>query len=73
MISIDTQFWIIRGGDEHHNYGDPFTFSVTVVKISQDEVEFRGLNGRIRLKDAKRIKEVFNALGFKKGTWERKK
>ena len=68
MISIDTQFWIIRGGDEHHNYGDPFTFSVTAVKISQDEVEFRGLNGRIRLKDAKRIKEVFNALGFKKGT-----
>ena len=73
MISVDPQFWIIRGGDEHHNYGDPFTFSVTAVKISNEEIEFRGLNGRIRLKDAKRIKEVFNALGFSKGNWERKK
>lgn len=73
MISVDPQFWIIRGGDEHHNYGDPFTFSVVAVKISSEEIEFRGLNGRIRLKDAKRIKEVFNALGFSKGTWERKK
>lgn len=41
--------------------------------ISNEEIEFRGLNGRVRLKDAKKIKEVFNALGFSKGTWERKK
>ena len=73
MISIDAQFWIIRGGDEHHNYGDPFTFSVTAVKISQDEIEFRGLSGRVRLKDAKEIKKQFELRGFTKGTWERKK
>lgn len=73
MISIDPQFWIIRGGDEHHEYGDPFTFSVTAVKISEDTIEFRGLVGKVSIKDAKKIKEVFNALGFTKGIWDRKK
>jgi len=73
MISIDPQFWIIRGGENHHEFGDPFTFSVTAVKISNDVVEFRGLNGKVSLSDAKDIKFLFEAMGFKKGTWERKK
>lgn len=73
MISIDPQFWIIRGGEDHHEYGDPFTFSVTAVKISEDEIEFRGLNGKISLADAKMIKRCFEDIGFKKGIWERKK
>jgi hypothetical protein len=73
MISTDPQFWIIRGGKNHHKYGDPFTFSVTAVKISEEEIEFRGLNGSVSLKDAKDIKRQFEAMGFKKGIWERKK
>jgi hypothetical protein len=73
MISIDPQFWIIRGGKDHFKYGDPFSFSVTAVKISEEAVEFRGLNGKISLADAKEIKKQFEAMGFKKGIWERKK
>lgn len=73
MISIDPQFWIIRGGKDHFKHGDPFSFSVTAVKISNDVVEFRGLNGKVSLSDAKDIKFLFETMGFKKGIWERKK
>ena len=73
MISIDAQFWIIRGGDEHHEFGDPFTFSVTVVKMSDTEIEFRGLNGKMSLADAKEIKKQFEDVGFKEYCRDRKK
>ena len=73
MISIDPQFWIIRGGENHHKYGDPFTFSVTVVKMSETEIEFRALNGKMSLSDGRMIKKCFEDMGFKEYCRDRKK
>jgi hypothetical protein len=73
MISLDPQIFIIRGGLDHFKYGDPYTFSVTAVKISEDTMEYRGLVGTVTMDDVREIRKAFLPFGITKAIWGRKK
>jgi hypothetical protein len=63
---------VLRAGPEAHKFGDPYTFSATIVKRG-DTVEIIGATGKIPPGGLKELKALLAAEGVTRFVWDRKK
>ena len=70
-ISIEWVTGIIRGGKDHHKFGDPYEFSCTILK-DRDTVYLKGAVGHLYTHFRSELREEFVKEGIKKVLWETK-
>lgn len=79
-ISVEPQTFTIRGGSEHHKFGDPYEYVVTAVKNGEHSIRFIGLvkrkkdgdeNDHLSITEMKMIRKYFHSIGIFHAEWER--
>lgn len=69
--SIDWNVGLIRAGKDHHKYGDPFEFIVSIMR--QDKKAFlMGASGTFNKETYQAVHEVLKTLDLEIVEWERK-
>lgn len=58
--------WLVRSGDEHFKYGDPYDKSLLLSKDEAGWVEIKGMVSRNPAKETKALKELLKGLGIEK-------
>lgn len=67
--------WIVgtlRAGPEYKTFGDPYTFSCTIV-VRNNTVELIGASGTFSKEVYQAIHECLAGMGFDAAIWDRKK
>lgn len=66
--TLDPIVFTLRAGTSHHKYGDPYTFSATILKVGKT-AHIVGASGR--LTTIPEMRKVLRDAGFTRICWER--
>ena len=68
MTTLEPIVFLLRSGEDHHKYGDPYQFTATVVRIGSTAHIYAGV-GTIPKRNE--IRDVLKQHGFDSVMWER--
>lgn len=71
----DRKIFTVRGGPKHRDDGDPYTWTATIVEITDHAVEIQAMVSRFGNKfmdDMDDLKMRLKKLGYKRAYFERK-
>jgi len=68
MTTLEPIVFLLRSGEDHHKYGDPYQFTATVVKIGSTAHIYAGVGTSPKRSE---IREVLRQYGFDQAMWER--
>ena len=72
---IEWLIGILRAGPDFGQYGDPYTFSGTIV-IHGEEAEIKGASMALTtmlIRERSAVSEALRAIGVKRVSWDRRK
>lgn len=68
MTTMEPIVFILRSGKDHNQYGDPYQFTATVVKIGKTAHVYAGV-GTIHSRS--QVRDLLIQHGFEDVAWER--
>ena len=68
LESLCENHYLVRLGDNHHKFGDPYSATVVMVKEG-DAIHFKGAVGK--LTNVKYLFDILKSWGYKTVVWER--